>query len=173
MNNISVFVIPILVLIITIYGFCKKVNLYDSFIAGAKEGLTTTISIFPYVMGMIFAINIFLTSNFIPTVLSRLAPFFDSINLPVSVLPMALLRPISGTATLAILNDIFASLGPDSFAGRLGSTLQACTDTTFYVITLYFGSIGVSKTRYALKAGLFADLVGVIMAFLIVYLIFG
>ena len=99
-------------------------------------------------------------------------PVLQLINIPIEIMPMALLRPISGTATLAIMNDIFINFGPDSYAGRLASVLQGCTDTTIYVLALYFSSIGIRKTRYSLPVGLFADFVGISVAFLITMLFF-
>ena len=105
--------------------------------------------------------------------LGGLKRLFVYLNIPFSILPMALLRPISGTASLAILNDIFNTYGPDSYAGLLASVLQGCTDTTIYVLALYFGSIKVTKTKYALPVGLFADLVGIVSAFVITKIFFG
>ena len=105
--------------------------------------------------------------------LGFLKPLFDFASIPIDILPMAILRPISGTASLAIMNDIFATFGPDSFVGRLASTLQGCTDTTIYVLALYFGSIKVTKTKYSLPVGLFADLMGIIAAFVITFIFFG
>lgn len=125
--------------------FIKKVNLYDSFLEGAKEGLQISVNIFPNVLAMVFAINIFLDSNFVYEILRVFEGFLMKFNIPLDILPMAILRPISGTATLAIMNDIFMNYGPDSYAGRLASVLQGCTDTTIYVLALYFGSIGVKK----------------------------
>ena len=105
-------------------------------------------------------------------ILSFLNPIFTLIKVPVEILPLALVRPISGSASLAYLNNIFSTNGPDSFIGLLGSVIQGCTDTTFYVITLYFGSIGIKKIRYSLFASLFADLVGIIASIIIVNLLF-
>lgn len=172
MNYISLIIIPLFVLLIIIYGFKQKVNLYDSFLDGAKEGLITTFNIFPAVLAMVFAINIFLDSNVLSFLLSFIKPFLGSVGIPLDIVPMALLRPISGTASLAIMNDIFASLGPDSFAGRLASVLQGCTDTTIYVIALYYGSIKITKVGHSIWVGLFADLVGIIMAFILTTLFF-
>ena len=121
---------------------------------------------------MVFAINIFLDSNFVNAVLGVFTPILNLINIPLEIMPMALLRPISGTATLAIMNDIFIKYGPDSYVGRLASVLQGCTDTTIYVLALYFSSIGVKKIRYSLGVGLFADLVGITVAFIITMLFF-
>lgn len=173
MKIISAVAIPIIVLIVIIYGFYKRVDIYDTFIEGAKEGLTATVTIFPYIMAMIFAINIFINSGVIEATLSFAKSFFNVLKFPVEVIPMALLRPISGSATLSILNNIFTNFGPDSYIGRLASTIQGCTDTTFYVITLYFGSVKISKIRHALKVGLFADLVGIVASVLIVSLMFS
>lgn len=172
MNTFSKLVIPLFVVFVIFYGFIKKVNLYDSFLEGAKDGLSISFSIFPNVMAMVFAINIFLDSNFVYEVLSIFKPILNYINIPIDILPMAILRPISGTATLAIMNDIFTNFGPDSYAGRLASVLQGCTDTTIYVLALYFGSVGVKKIRYSLGVGLIADLIGIVIAFILTALFF-
>ncbi len=172
MNKISIVIIPLIVLFIVFYGYKKKVNIYEAFLSGAKEGLVSTFNIFPTLIAMVFAINIFLKSNFITFVLGFLKPIFKFLSIPLEILPMALLRPISGSSTLVIMSNLFEQFGPDSFVGRLASILQGCTDTTFYVMTLYFGSIKILKTRYALKVGLFADLCGIVAAFIIANLFF-
>ncbi len=172
MSLLSKIVIPLFVVIVIFYGFKKKINVYDSFLAGAKEGLNITLSIFPAIMAMVFAINIFLDSNFIYFLLNHLRGFLDILNIPLEIMPMALLRPVSGTATLAIMNEIFIQYGSDSYLGRLASILQGCTDTTIYVLALYYSSIGIKKTRYSLGVGLFADLVGIITAFILTMLLF-
>lgn len=172
MNLISKIVIPFFVIGIILYGVIKKVDVYNTFLSGAKEGLITSFNIFPAIIAMVFAINIFMNSGVINFILGWLNPLFNLLNIPLSILPMALLRPISGTASLAIMNDIFMNYGPDSYIGRLASVIQGCTDTTVYVLGLYFGSVKISKTRHALGTGLFADLVGIIMAFILVAIFF-
>lgn len=172
MNTFSKIVIPVFIVFVIFYGFIKKVNIYDTFLEGAKEGLMISFNIFPSIIAMVFAINIFLDSNFVNAVLGVFTPILNLINIPLEIMPMALLRPISGTATLAIMNDIFIKYGPDSYVGRLASVLQGCTDTTIYVLALYFSSIGVKKIRYSLGVGLFADLVGISVAFIITMLFF-
>lgn len=172
MNTLSKIVIQLFVFFVVFYGFIKKVNLYDSFLEGAKEGLHISVNIFPNVLAMVFAINIFLDSNFVYEILRVFEGFLMKVNIPLDILPMAILRPISGTATLAIMNDIFMSYGPDSYAGRLASVLQGCTDTTIYVLALYFGSIGVKKIRYSLVVGLIADLIGITIAFILTAIFF-
>ncbi len=172
MEIISKIILPIFIIIIVFYGVKKKINVYDVFLEGAKEGLITTFNIFPAIIAMIFAINIFLDSNVLNFVISNINKMIGNINVPLEIIPMAFLRPISGTASLAIMNDIFKVFGPDSYIGRLASILQGCTDTTVYVIALYFGSIKITKIRHALWGGLFADLVGIIMAIILTNLFF-
>ncbi len=173
MNILSKIIIPLFVFFIIMYGLKKKVNVYDTFLEGAKEGLMMVFHITPTVIAMVFAVNIFLDSHFLEGALGFLKPILELSRLPLDIIPMAILRPISGTATLAIMNGIFINFGPDSFIGRLASTLQGCTDTTIYVLALYFGSIKVIKTRYALPVGLFADLMGIIAAFMVTFIFFG
>ena len=172
MEIVSKIILPIFIIVIIFYGVKKKINVYDTFLEGAKEGLMTTFSIFPAIIAMIFAINIFLDSNVLGFIMKILSPLLGNINMPLEIIPMALLRPVSGTASLAIMNDIFKSFGPDSFIGRLASVLQGCTDTTIYVIALYFGTVKITKIRHALWGGLFADLVGIIAAIILTNLFF-
>ena len=172
MGILSIIILPLIVLIIVIYGYRKQVNIYDSFLKGVYEGLKTCLSIFPNIIAMIFAVNLLISSGFVEYIFSFLTPFLDKYNLSTDIFTMAFFRPVSGNASLAIMNNIFENFGPDSLMGRLASTLQGSTDTTFYVLALYFGSVGIKKTRYALGVGLFADLVGMAMAFVLVYLFF-
>lgn len=169
---ISSLIIPLLVLVVVIHGIYKKVNVYDVFVEGAKEGIEIGISIFPCLLGMILGINVLISSNFLDVVFSFFKPLFETLRVPMDVLPLAFLRPISGSASLSMLNNLLETFGPDSFIGRLGSTIQGSTDTTIYILTLYFGSIGIKKIRYALKAGLIADLAGIIVSIIIVSLFF-
>lgn len=172
MEIVSKIILPIFIIVIIFYGVKKKINVYDTFLEGAKEGLMTTFSIFPAIIAMIFAINIFLDSNVLGFIMKLFMPLLGNINMPLEIIPMALLRPVSGTASLAIMNDIFKSFGPDSFIGRLASVLQGCTDTTIYVIALYFGTVKITKIRHALWGGLFADLIGIIAAVILTNLFF-
>lgn len=172
MNDISKVVIPVFILGIVFYGSVKRVDIYDSFLVGAKEGLKTSLEIFPSIVAMIFAINIFLDSNFLYAVLGIFERMLNTLSVPLEIMPMAFLRPISGSATLSLMNDIFLDFGPDSYIGRLASIIQGCTDTTFYVLALYFGSVRITKCRYALKVGLFADFMGIIFAILLTKLFF-
>ena len=118
---------------------------------------------------MVFAVNIFLDSNILPFLLK---PITNILNLPPEILPMAFLRPISGTASMSIMTKIFEIYGPDTYSGRLASVLQGCTDTTIYVIALYYSSVKITKSRYTVVIGLIADLVGLIMAFVLTRIFF-
>lgn len=159
LNN---YLIPFLVMIIICYGFFKGTNIYEEFLSGAIDGLKIVYEIIPTVLAMIFAVNIFVSSG----ILDILKGFTTEI------LPMAFLRPISGNASLAFLSTIYESYGVDSFLGFLGSIIQGATDTTIYVLALYFGSIGVRKTKYALPVGLFADVCGIVAAFVVANIFF-
>ena len=167
MNNISNYIIPIIVLIIVLYALKKRVDIYDTFIDGTKESFDMTLKVFPNLLAMVFGVNIFLKSGVLDFIFNNLKPIFSYINVQIEILPMAIMRPISGSASLAILNDIFLTYGPDSFIGTVASIIQGSTDTTFYVLTLYFGSIGIKKIRYAMWAGLFSDLVGIVTAIIL------
>ncbi len=169
---LSKVIMPVLVILVVGYAFLKKINIYDSFIKGAKEGVEITVNMFPYMMAMIFGINLIIKSNFITDFLGLLKPVFVFLNVPLQIIPVAIMRPISGSASLALMNDIFTNYGVDSFLGRLASTIQGSTDTTIYILTLYFGTIGIKKIRYAMWVGLIADLIGVIASILIVSIVF-
>ena len=167
-NYISNLIIPIIVVFIILYGYVKKIDIYDSFIDGVKESFSMIKNLFPTFLAMILAVNIFTESGFLDFILNILEPLFNFLKVPSAIVPLALIRPISSSASLAYLNKIFASYGPDSFIGTLGSVIQGCTDTTFYIISLYFGSIGIKKIKYSLKVCLLADLIGIIASILIV-----
>lgn len=172
MNNLSNYIIPLIVLIIVLYAIKKRVNVYDTFIEGSKESFDMTLKIFPSLLAMIFGINIFLKSGILEFIFNYLSPIFSYIHVQIEILPMAIMRPISGSASLAILNDIFLNYGPDSFIGTVASIIQGSTDTTFYVLTLYFGSVGIKKIKYAMWAGLFSDLIGIISAIVLGNILF-
>lgn len=173
METVSLIILPIIVLSILITAFIKKVNIYDKFLEGAKEGLIMTFKIAPNIFAMIFAVNIFIKSSFLSDIFSFITPVLTKMNLTSEIIPMCLLRSISGTSTLGIMANIFETYGPDSIMGYLASIIQGSSDTTLYVIALYFGSVGITKSRYALKAGLFADLIGIIVSFILVSFFFS
>lgn len=173
MVNISGIILPVLVLIIVSYGIYKKVDIYDVFLEGAKESFDFILTMFPTMLGMILGVNIFLKSGFVNFVFEYLDPLLKLLSLPLEVLPMAFIRPISGSSALAILSSLLKEKGPDSFIGRLASVMQGSTDTTFYILTLYYGSVGIKKIKYSLIAGLGADLAGIIGSIFITQMFFG
>ena len=160
--------IPLFVLIIIVMGVIKKIDVYNSFVEGCIEGLSLVVKIIPPYFAMIFAINIFVESGIITFIVNKLSFLPVTIK---TIAPIALIRPISGTAALALLNTILDQYGPDSLIGLIASTIQGCTDTTFYVLALYFSSVKIKKTKYALLVGLLADLTGVITAIIVVNLL--
>ncbi len=164
--------IPILVLVIIIYAVYKKINVYDSFVSGAKEGFPMVKSMFFSLLAMIFGVNIFLKSGVVNYFFDFLKPLLVLLHIPSQVLPIAIMRPLSGSFGLALLNDMYKVYGPDSFISVLASVIQGSSDTTIYVITLYFGTIGIKKIKYALWVGLLTDLFMVIMALILVPLFF-
>ncbi len=172
MTTISSMFIPIIVLVVISYGVFRKINVYDSFINGAKEGLPMTISMFFSLLAMIFGVNIFLNSGIIDYFFDFLKPILVLLHIPVEVLPIAIMRPFSGSFGLALLNDLYKVYGPDSLISVLASVIQGSSDTTIYIITLYFGTIGIKKIKYALWVGLLTDLFMVIVALVIVPLFF-
>jgi spore maturation protein SpmB len=156
----------------------KKINVYGEFIEGAKEGFSTLIRIVPYLVGMIVAISVFRTCGAMNYITDALGQFFTWLGTDTSFvpgIPIALMKPLSGGGTEGLVNEIFINpaYGPDSFAGRLASVMYASADTTFYIVALYFGSVGVKNTRYAVSAGLLVDLVGILGAIFVAYLFFG
>lgn len=169
---VSKLLLPLIVLFIVVYGIIKKVNVYDVFIEGAKESFEMFVSLFPPMLGMILAINLFIKSNCLNYFLSFLSPLLDLLRVPLDIIPMAIMRPISGSSALAILNNILQINGPDSLIGRMASVMQGSTDTTLYVLTLYFGSVGIKKIKHSLWVGLLTDLFAIIMSIIVVNFLF-
>lgn len=159
---LSRYLIPLIVFVIIMYGFIKRCDLYSTFIEGVIDGFKTVIDILPVLLAMIFAVNIFVGSGLLDIIGGKFK----------EIIPMIILRPISGNASLAMLSKIYYSSGVDSFISFLASIIQGATDTTIYVLALYFGSIKIKKTRYALAVGLFADVCGIIAAFVVAKLFF-
>jgi spore maturation protein B len=172
-STISLWLIPMLIGVILLYGTYKKVPTYESFVDGGKEGIKIAVSIIPFLIGMLVAITIFRASGALEYFVSLMEPMLNAIGIPADIVPLAIIRPISGTAALGMVSDLLATHGPDSFIGRLASVLQGSTDTTFYVLTVYFGAVGIKKMGDALKVGLLADLVGIVAAIVIVTIMFS
>lgn len=170
---ISLWFIPIFIGFILLYGTYKQVPTYESFTEGGKEGIQIAVSIIPFLVGMLVAISVFRASGALDFLMGFIRPALEAFGIPAEIAPLAIIRPISGTAALGMTSDIMATHGPDSFIGRLAATIQGSTDTTFYVLTVYFGAVGIKKMGDALKVGLLADLVGIIAAIVVVTIVFG
>ncbi|MGP1908275.1 spore maturation protein [Metabacillus sp. JX24] len=169
---ISLWMIPLMIGFILVYGTFKKVPTYETFVEGGKEGIEIAFSIIPYLVGMLVAITIFRASGALEFFVGMMKPALDAIGVPSEIVPLAFIRPISGTAALGMTTDLIAAYGPDSFIGRLSAVMQGSTDTTLYILTVYFGAVGVKKMGDALKVGLLADLLGIAAAIFIVMLAF-
>ncbi|OIJ10692.1 spore maturation protein [Anaerobacillus alkalilacustris] len=170
---ISIWLIPLIIGFILIFGTIKRIPTYETFVEGAKEGFGMAVSIIPYLVGMLVAISVFRASGAMEFFIELMKPVLQAVGVPTEVVPLALIRPISGTGALGMTSDLIATYGPDSFIGRLASTMQGSTDTTFYVLTVYFGAVGIKKMGDALKVGLLADLVGIIVSITVVTIVFG
>jgi spore maturation protein B len=173
LSVVSLGFIPVLIGFILLYGTIKQIPTYESFVEGGKEGIKIAVSIIPFLVGMLVAITVFRASGALEALMNWIRPAMEAIGVPAEIVPLILIRPISGTAALGMTSDLIGVYGPDSFIGRLASVLQGSTDTTFYVLTVYFGAVGIKKMGDALKVGLLADVVGIIAAIIVVVLIFG
>ena len=165
-------VIPIIVLIIIFYGLIKNVEIYDVFLEGVVEGLKMVLKIFPTMFAMVMSIDVLIKSNILSDITILIEPFLEFLKFPKELVPLALMRPISGSSSLVLMNEILKSYGPDSYLGRIASIIQGSTDTTIYIITLYFSSIGIKKIKYSLIVGLLADLCAIILSVVVVNILF-
>ncbi len=157
-------ILPLMVLIIIIYGSYKKVKVYDVFIDGAKDSFKLSLNIFPSLLAMVLGINLLIESQVLNLVFGLLETLF---KLPVEILLLSVVRPLSASSSLSILNSIYSLYGTDGYLGMLASYIQGSTDTTIYIITLYFGSVGIKKIRYSLWVGLITDLLVVLFSILV------
>lgn len=174
--EVSRWTIPFLLLFIPVYAYFRKVPVYETFVEGAENGFKTAIKIIPFLIGMLLSIRIFVDSGALELLINILKPLFLKLGLNpdlLGIIPLGIMRPLSGSGALGVATQLIYEYGPDSFLGRLASTLQGSTDTTFFVLTVYFGSVGIVKYRYALKVGLTADIVGLIVSIWIVSKVFG
>lgn len=173
LDIVSAGAIPVLVVIIVAYGAWKKIPVFETFVEGGKEGFATAVSLIPYMVAMLVGLGIFRESGAFDLFVKILKPFTSLLGIPSEVLPLALMRPISGSGALAMVAETMQRHGPDSLISLIACTMQGSTDTTFYILTVYFGSVGVRNVRYSLKVGLLADLAGFLMAVLVCKLVFG
>lgn len=163
-NYISNIAVPFTILLIIVYGIIEKNKVFDSFLDGAKEGMKIVYNIFPTLLGLFLSINILRESGIIDAIIHFVNPALTLFKIPAEILPLALLRPISGSASMAVATDIMTNYGVDSFIGLIASTIMGSTETTLYTIALYTSAVGIKKTRFVLYAALLADFVGMIIS---------
>lgn len=157
---------PLMIIIIVMYGVIERKKVFDIFLDGAKEGISVVFNIFPTLVGLFVAIGALRSSGIIDLIVNFLTPLFKIINFPTEILPLALIRPISGSSSIAVATDIMKRFGVDSNIGFIASVIMGSTETTFYTIAVYASSVGIKNTRFVLWASLFADFIGIVMSVL-------
>ena len=172
MEMIGVLAIPAVIMVILTSGFLKRVKIFDAFCDGAKSGLVTAVKIFPSLLALVVAVSMLRASGVIDILTRLLSPVLSKTGMPPEVLPLALMRPVSGSGALAVITDIFENYGPDSFIGKCASVMMGSTETTFYTIAVYFGAAGIRKSSDAVKAALVADLVSILTSIVLCKLLF-
>lgn len=164
---ISLSIVPFMVLIILVHGYIKGIDLYNTFIEGAMEGFKTAIKIMPYLIAIFIAIGIFRASTALDMFTSLLEPIIGLVGVPKEVLPLVIIRPLSGSGALGVVRDIIANYGPDSYPGLVASIMMGSSETIFYTLSIYFGSIGVKDYKHTLKAALLAYVISIFTTMLI------
>lgn len=173
LDALSAWAIPVLLAGIPAVALARGVKVYPAFVAGAKEGFETAVRIIPPLVAILVALGMLRASGAMEAATAALAPLTALVGVPASVVPLVLVRPLSGGGALGVVGDVLRSEGPDSYAGRLASVMAGSTETTFYVLAVYMGAVGISRYRHALPAALLADLAGFAAAVLAVRLVFG
>ncbi len=173
LDTLSAWAVPLLLAGIPLYALTRKVNVYAAFLEGARGGFETGVRIVPPLVAVLVALGMLRSSGALEAAARALAPLLDPLGIPASVLPLVVIRPLSGGAALGVVGDVLRSEGPDSYAGRLVSVMCGSTETTFYVLAVYFGAAGITRYRHALPAALLADLAGMTAAVVVVRLLFG
>lgn len=172
MNAISLWALPFIIILILTVGLYKKVPLYEVFTDGAKDGFKVAVNIIPYLVAIIVGISMFRASGIIEFIGKISAPLLSHFSVPADVIPVMLVRSLSGSAALGVFSDIANNLGPNAYATKLAAVMVGSSETTLYILAVYFGSIKISKVRYALIVGLLADLIGIIAAIAVCNVLF-
>jgi spore maturation protein B len=167
LNLISLWALPLILVTILTCGIIKKIPIYEEFTKGAKDGFSVAVKIIPYLVAIIVGISMFRASGAIEMISNFLSPILVKFNIPSDTLPLMIVRSLSGSGALGIFSDIANDLGPDAYATKLGAIMLGSSETTFYVLAVYFGAVGITKIRYALVIGLLADFIGIIAAILV------
>ena len=173
LNDASKFIIPLMLVLIPLYGMIRRVPVYEEFVTGAREGFNVAVRIIPYLVAILFAVGMFRASGAMGYLEDWLRPYLAFIGIPPEILPMAITRPLSGGGSLAVLADMVKTHGIESIFVKISGVMYGACETTFYVIAVYFGAVNIKKTRHALPAGLIADLAGVLLAVYVVKWMIG
>ena len=173
MRAVSLYAIPVTLSVIVGFGFLRGTDVFSSFVTGAKDGLKTVVSILPPLIGLFAAISVFRASGALDILCAALSPLTSRLGIPDELLTFSLLRPVSGSGSLAMANDIFVTKGIDSFCSRVVSVMMGSTETTFYTIAVYFGAVGVKNTRHTVGCALFADVVCFVSSIVVCKIMFG
>ena len=166
-NFISNLAMPLVILIIVVYGVVEKAKIFDNFLEGAKEGIKITISIFPTLIGLFVAVGALRSSGILDLIINFVTPMLNVINFPSEIMPLAMLRPISGSSSIAIATDIMKNYGVDSQIGIIASTIMGSTETTLYTIAIYTGCVKIKKIRFVLAVALITDVIGIVISVLV------
>lgn len=172
MNTISLWILPAILLIILTVGLVKKIPLYEAFTEGAKDGFNVAVNIIPYLVAILVSISMLRASGAIDMCGSLLSGVLTKILVPVDVLPLMIVRSLSGSAALGVFSDIANNFGPDAYATKLAAVIVGSSETTFYVLAVYFGAVKIAKVRYALLTGLIADAIGIMVAIVVAHQFF-
>ena len=172
MQIISLWTLPAILILILTMGLYKKVPLYETFTDGAKDGFKVAVNIIPYLVAIIVGISMFRASGIIEMISNICSPILSYFNVPAETIPVMIVRPLSGSAALGVFSDIAHNLGPDAYATKLAAVMIGSSETTFYVLAVYFGAVGISKLRYALIVGLLADAISILAAIAVCNLMF-
>ncbi len=173
LDAISTWAIPVLLAGIPLLALARRVKVYPAFVEGAKEGFETAVRIMPPLVAIFVALGMLRASGAMDAAAHALAPLIGPLGIPASVLPLILVRPLSGGGALGVVGDVLRTEGPDGYAGRLVSVMAGSTETTFYVLAVYMGAVGITRYRQALPAALLADLAGFTAAVIVVRMVFG
>ncbi len=172
LNTLSICILPSIVFVVLIWAMVKKVPAYEVFTEGAKEGFKTAVRIIPYIVAIMVAVGMLRASGFIDILGNLLKTPLEYLKIPVDVLPLMVTRSLSGGATIGMFSDIVSNTGADSFASKLGAVIVGSSETTFYVLAVYFGAVGIKKFRHAVITGVLADIIGVILAVIVCRIMF-
>jgi spore maturation protein B len=170
---LSVFVVPAILIVFPLYGLFKRVPVYEKFVDGAKEGFGLAVRIIPYLVAILFAIGMFRASGAMDALVAALHPVLAFVGIPAEVLPMMIVRPLTGSGSAALVLDMVKQYGEDSIFVKMAAVMYGSSETTFYVVAVYFGAVNIRRTRHALAAGLTADLTAMVLAIWTVRLLFG